>query len=62
MSPYSVYNLLLRLPLVVLFGCAWVADRWPNVAFEAILVAFAVACSQLLFIYFCAARSTNRNR
>ncbi len=58
-SRYSVSGLVSKLPLVALFGCAWVADRWPNFAFEAILVALAVACGQLALIYSRAASSTS---
>jgi hypothetical protein len=34
---------LLNAPLFLLFGAAWIADKWPNLATSAMIIAFVIA-------------------
>jgi hypothetical protein len=49
---------LLNIPLLVLFICAWAADRWPEYSAAAISFAFLVVVAEVVFLYFLSRRRT----
>ena len=54
-------SILLNLPLLILFLCAWVSDRWPDLMLSALIVAFAVMGIEVGILVYLAKQKRNGN-
>lgn len=58
MTKDRIQSLLLNLPLVGLFACAWISDRWPDLMAPALVLAAALTLFEVIALGAAARRRT----